>query len=167
MVNMKKEKGAEYIKEQIKNADHSVNIGNGVIQHLKFTPSKEFADEEGVKLFGITVKQQGRKLIIIMKIYDEGRRKEIIDKSNMMTKIMSSVIEHDDIDKIHIVDSKDILDQISKHKIDGSKFAKDEKQKLDITIETIDLITGEMVSIEFAMGLVRIDKKKYANVEQK
>lgn len=158
---MKKEISTEYITEQMKSADHSVNIGNGVVQHLKFIPSKDFTDEGGdVKLFGITVKQQGRKLIIIMKIYEEGRRKEIIGKSEIMTKIMTSVIGHHDIDKIHVVDSKDVLEQMSKHKIDGSKFTKDEKQEQDITVETIDLITGEMVPVEFTMGLKKIDKRK-------
>lgn len=161
---MKKEINIEHIKEHIKNADHSVNIGNGTVQHLKFIPSKDFTDEEGVKLFGITVKQQGRKLIIIMKIYEEGRRKEIICKSEMMTKIMTSVIGHNDIDKIHIVDSKDVLDQMSKHKIDESKFAKEEKKEQDIIVETIDLITGEMVPVEFTMRLKRIDENKLPNI---
>lgn len=169
MVMLAKLKGIDMKKEinagDITNADHSVDIGNGIIQNLKFFPSQDFTDEEGdVKLFGISVRQQGRKLIIMMKIYEEGRRKEIIDKSGIMAKIMLMAIGNDEIDKIHVVDSKDILDQISKHKIDANKLTKFEKQEQDITVEVIDLITGEMVPVEFSMGLLKIDKKKNINL---
>ena len=143
--------------EHIKNADKDVSIGDGIIQHLTFNPSKDFADGN-VRLFGISVKQQGRKLIIIMKIYDEERREEIIRKSEMMTKMMITLVGKRDIDTIHIVDSKDVLDQLSKYRMTADKFAEDIEQEKDVTIETIDLITGEMVSVVFGMKLVNIDK---------
>ena len=143
--------------EHIKNADKDVYIGDGIIQHLTFTPSKDFADGD-VRLFGITVKQQGRKLIIIMKIYEEGRREEIILKSAMMTKMMMALVGKRDVDTIHVVDSKDVLDQLSKYRMTADKFGEDIEQEKDITIETIDLITGEMIPVEFSTKLVNIDK---------
>lgn len=146
-------------------ADLSVDIGGGivqqgVIQHLTFNPSKEFGDDEGEKLFGITVRQQGRKLIIITKIYNEKRRKEIIDKFRILIKLMITTMGDKEIDKIHIVDAKDMLDQMSKYKITAEKFDKYMKQKQDITVEIIDLITGEYVPVEFSVGKVIIDKRK-------
>lgn len=159
---MKKEISIEDIKEIRSNVDHSVDMGNGAIQHLKFIPSKDFADGD-TKLFGITVRQQGRKLIIIIKIYEERRRKEIIYKSSVMARTIM-VMGHKDIDKIHIVDSKDILDQMSKYKIDPDRFSRYEDQKKDVTIETIDLITGEMIPVEFTMGMIRMDKYEETNL---
>ena len=144
--------------EHIKNADKNIDIGNGIIQHLTFNASKDFSDGDS-KLFGITVKQQGRRLIIIMKIYEEGRREEIIHKSGIMAKMMIMLVGKNDIDKVHIVDSKDVLDQISKYKITGDEFVKDVEKKQDIAVEVIDLITGEIVPVEFTMGLVSIENR--------
>lgn len=143
------------------NADQSMDIGEGIIQHLIFNPSIEFVDK-GKKLFGITVRQQGRKLVIITKIYDDKRRKEVIDNLGIMSKIMMMTEGNGRIDKIHIVDSKDILDQLSKHKITADKFGKDMKQKRDIIIETIDLVTGEYVPVEFSVGIMKVEKGKNA-----
>lgn len=150
-----------------KNADHSKDIGNGVIQHLTFNPSKNFA-EGNLVLFGITVRQQGRKLIIITKIYEEERRDEIVGKMGIMVKVMMELTANGNsgVDRAHIVDQKDILEQISKHKITADKLAsgivkdQDLKQEQDITVETVDLITGEMVPVEFSMKLLRIEKEK-------
>lgn len=146
----------EDITNHIKNADQNVDIGNGVIQHLKFIPTKDFYEGD-IKLFGVKVRQQGRKLIIIIKFYDDGRRKEIISKAGIMVRMMQQTIGHDDIDVIHLIDSKDVLEQMSKYKIDENTFSNDEK--IDISIETIDLITGEMVIVDFSMGLMRVKNK--------
>jgi|SRR3972149_1835575 len=127
-------------------ADQSVKIGEGIVQHLTFHPTREFTDGN-IKLFGITVKQQRRKLIIIIKIYEESKRNEIIDKSRMMTEMMKFMVKNE-IDVIHVVDSKDILDQISKYKLTVDKIEKDICRS-NVIIETMDIITGEFVSVEF------------------
>lgn len=153
-----------------KNADYSTDIGKGAVQHLTFNPSKNFA-EGNLVLFGITVRQQGRKLIIITKIYEEERRDEILDKMRIMVKVMMNFIFKDRhlVDNAHIVDQKDILEQISKHKMTADKLAlgmfqdEDIKQDQDIIVETIDLITGEMVPVEFSMKLLKVDKVETNN----
>lgn len=147
-----------------KNADYSVDIGEGVMQHLTFNPSKNFA-EGNLVLFGITVRQQGRKLIIITKIYEEERREEIIGKLEIMVKVMMDMTFNDrtGVDVVHIVDQKDILTQISKHKMTADKLAKNVTQEQDVTVETIDLITGEMVPVEFSMKLLKIEKAEIDN----
>jgi hypothetical protein len=143
-----------------KNADYSTDIG-GTFQHLTFNPSKNFA-EENVVLFGITVRQQGRKLIIITKIYEEERREEIVEKLGIMVKVMMDIVPsaRSKVDMAHIVDQKDILVQISKHKMTADKLAENIAQEQDITVETIDLITGEMVPVEFSMKLLKIEKRE-------
>ena len=142
-----------------KNADYSTDIG-GTFQYLTFNPSKNFA-EENVVLFGITVRQQGRKLIIITKIYEEERREEIVEKLGIMVKVMMDIVPsvRSGVYMAHIVDQKDILVQISKHKMTTDKLAENIAQEQDITVETIDLITGEMVPVEFSMKLLKIEKR--------
>ena len=145
----------------LKNADYSTDIGGGTIQHLTFEPSKNFA-EGNVVLFGITVRQQGRRLIIITKIYEEERRDEIVEKLGIMVKVMMGIVSSSrgGVDRAYIVDQKDILAQISKNKMATDKLAENIKQEQDIVVETLDLITGEMVPIEFSMKLLRIEKTK-------
>ena len=147
-----------------KNADYSIDIGGGVIQHLTFNPSKNFT-EGNVVLFGITARQQGRKLIIITKIYEEEKREEIVDKLGIMVDVMMNLMSHDQnmIDSVHIVDQKDILTQISKYKMTADKLAENVAQEQDVTVETIDLITGEMVPVEFSMKLLKIEKAETNN----
>jgi hypothetical protein len=145
----------------LKNADYRTDIGGRNIQHLTFEPSKNFA-EGNVVLFGITVRQQGRRLIIITKIYEEERRDEIVEKLGIMVKVMMGIIpsSRSGVDRANIVDQKDILAQISKNKMAADKLAENIAQEQDIMVETLDLITGEMVPIEFSMKLLRIEKTK-------
>jgi hypothetical protein len=133
----------------------------GSLQHLTFNPSKNFA-EGNVVLFGITVRQQGRKLIIVTKIYEEERRKEIVEKLGIMVKVMMGIvpISRSGVDYAHVVDQKDILVQISKYKMIVDKSSGNMAQEQDIVIETLDLITGEIVPVEFSMKLLRVEKKE-------
>lgn len=148
----------EFVKESMKCSDLDVDIGNGIIQHLKFLPTKDFYDGD-TKLFGVKVKKNGRKLIVIIKIYEESRRKEILEKSHEMANIVISGLGLEEIDKIHIVDAIDVLDQMSKYKITGNSIVKSGKQKLEIPIEVVDIITGEMVPMEFNIELMKVDNR--------
>lgn len=143
-----------------KSVDYSTDIGK-ITQHLTFNPSKNFA-EGNVILFGFTVRPQGRRLIIITKIYEEERREEIVKKLGIMTKVMMRIVpsSRSGVDKAHIVDQKDIIAQISKNKIPIDKFSENMEKEQDIIIETIDLITGEMVPVEFSMKLLKIEKRE-------
>jgi len=149
----------EDIIKHMKSSDLDVDIGNGIMQHLKFIPTQDFYDRD-VKLFGVKVRKQERKLIVILKIYAYDRREEIISKSGEMAWMVNKAIGDKDIDKIHIVDAKDVLEQMSKYKITGKSFPKDETQKITVVVEVIDLITGEMVPVEFNMGFMKLDNKK-------
>lgn len=148
----------EQNSKHIKDIDYRVNIGKGITQNIIFNPSKNFA-EENVILFGITVRQQGEKLIIITKIYEEERRDEIVQKLGIMVAVMMKIYQNRNIiDAAHIVDQKDILEQISKRRITMNDLTENMTQEQDITVETLDLITGEMVPIEFSMKLLKIEK---------
>lgn len=128
-----------------------IDMEEEAIKNLVFNPSRDIF-EGNVRLFGFTIRQQGPKLIIIIKIYEESRRKEILDKIAIMVGIMINSVKYRGIDIIYVVDSKDILDQIARYKIDHSKFGEDLMQKQDVTIETVDIITGEYVPVEFSLG---------------
>ncbi len=149
----------EDIIKHMKSSDLDVDIGNGIMQNLKFIPTQDFYDRD-VKLFGAKVRKQGKKLIVMLKIYAEDRREEIISKSGEMTRIVSKAIGDTNIDKIHIVDAKDVLEQMSKYKVTRQYFAKDEEQKITIVVEVIDLVTGEMVPVEFNMAYMKINNNK-------
>jgi hypothetical protein len=140
-----------------KDVDCGTDIGRTI--HLTFNPSKNFA-EENVILFGITIVPQRRKLIIITKIYEEDRRDEIVNKLGIMANVMMMTIpsSRTGVDNIHIVDQKDILIQISKNNVD--KFSGSIYKEQDLIVETIDLITGEMVPVEFSMKLLKIEKNR-------
>jgi hypothetical protein len=140
--------------------DYSTDVGEGTVQYLTFNPSKNFV-EGNVVLFGITVRQQGRKLIVITKIYEEERREEIVRKMGIMVRVMMDVVPHghNGIYETYIVDQKDIIDQISKYKMTVDKFDENILQEQDVIVETIDLITGEMVPVEFSMKLLKIENR--------
>ncbi len=148
----------EFVKENLKSSDLDVDIGDGIVQHLKFLPTKDFYDRD-TKLFGVKVKKNGRKLIVIIKIYEESRRKEILEKSGEMASIVVSGLGLKEIDKIHIVDAIDVLEQMSKYKITGNSIIESGKQKLEIPIEVVDLITGEIVPMEFNIELMKVDNR--------
>lgn len=149
------------IVEQMKSSDLDVDIGDGIIQHLKFVPIKDFYDGDE-KFFGIKIKQQGRRLIIILKIYNEKRRNEIISNSSMVIRMLLKIDTKigNEVDSIHLVDSIDLLKQLSQYKIQSGSFLKERSQKIDVTIELMDLITGEMVPVEFSLRLMNVENNK-------
>ena len=149
----------EDIIKHMKNSDLDVDIGNGVMQHLKFIPTQDFYDRD-VKLFGVKVKKTGEKTNSNFKDIYRRQKKEIISKSGEMSRMVCKAVGDKDIDKIHIVDAKDVLEQMSKYKITGKSFPKDDGQKITVVVEVINLITGEIVPVEFNMGFMKIDNKK-------
>lgn len=95
---------------------------DGYASDLQFNPSKVVFDKDNNKLFGFIVRQQGRKLIVITEIYIESRRDEIISKTKLMAIVAEKVMKTQGIDRVCVVDVKDINEQLIKHNIDPKKF---------------------------------------------
>lgn len=122
----------------------------------EFNPSKEVYDKDHNRLFGFIVHQQGRKLIMVTEIHNESRKKDIIKKSKMMGAVAEMVMKKQGIDRVCIVDSKDVNQQLAKYQVDHLKFGKDKKQ--DVTIEVEDWVRGGFISVDFTMGIIENDK---------
>lgn len=125
------------------------------VSGMRFNPSKEVYDNDNNRLFGFIVRQQERKLVMITEIYDEYRRDEIVSKTKIMATIAENVMKKQGIDRVCIVDIKDINQQLVKYNIDPKKFDIDKKQ--DVTVEVIDWVRGGFVTVDFTMDVVNAD----------
>lgn len=127
---------------------------------MLFSPKKDFMDEDGKDLFGISVNQQGPRLLIFIKIYQENRREEIIDKTKIMARVAEEMLASQDIQRVCIIDSKDVVEQLSKRQMLESELIEVEKgdKKFGITIEVLDLVRRDFVPVEYSMAAMRIDK---------
>lgn len=128
---------------------------DGHISELKFNPSREVCDKDHNRLFGFIVHRQGPKLVMITEIYDESRRKEIVDKTKIMAAMAEKILVKQGIDRVCVVDAKDVTEQLSRHKIDSKKF--DWERKQDVIIEVEDWVRGGFVSVDFTMGVMKMD----------
>ena len=128
---------------------------DGYVSDLQFNPSKVVGDKDNNKLFGFIVRQQGRNLIVITEIYIESRRDEIISKTKLMATITEKVVKEQGIDRVCVVDIKDVNDQLIKHNIDPKKF--DIEKKQDVTVEVEDWVRGGFVTVDFTMGIMKVE----------
>lgn len=128
---------------------------DGYASDLQFNPSKVVCDKDNNKLFGFIVRQQGRKLIVITEIYIESRRDEIISKTKTMAIIAEKVVKPQGIDRVCVVDVKDINEQLIKHNIDPKKF--DIEKKQDVTVEVEDWVRGGFIPVDFTMGIMKVE----------
>lgn len=152
----------EQSSKYTESVDFSASIGDGSVQCLTFNPSKNFS-EGNTTLFGITARQQGRNLVIVTKIYKEKRRHEIIGKMGIVTNVIIGLMSNsrNKLDKVYVVDQKDVLEQISKHKMIDKKLVEsvtltDFTKEKCVTIDVIDIVTGEMVPIGLSVKLLKI-----------
>lgn len=130
---------------------------DGNISDMIFNPSKEVYDNDNNRLFGFIVRQQGPKLVMITKIYNESRRDEIVSKSKLMATIAEKVMKKQGIDRVCVVDIKDINQQLAKHNIDPKKF--DIEKKQDVTVYVEDWVRGGFVPVDFTMGVMNADNE--------
>ena len=137
---------------------------DGNISDMHFNPSREVYDKDHKKLFGFIACQQGRKLIMITEIYVESRKKEIIEKTKMMAVITEMVVKKQGVDRVCVVDSKDVNEQLARYNIDPLKLDKDKKQ--DVIIEVEDWVRGGFVSVDFTMGICRANDGKIIKGEK-
>lgn len=126
------------------------------ISDMKFNPSKDVYDKDNKKLFGFIVRQQGRKLVMITEIYNESRKKEIVEKTKIMAAMAEMIVKKQGIDRVCVVDSNDVNEQLVKYHIDPLKFDKDKKQ--DVTVEVEDWVRGGFISVDFTMGIIENSK---------
>ncbi len=130
---------------------------DGNISDMQFNASKQVYDKGGNKLFGFIVRQQGPKLVMITEIYNEYRRDEIVGKAKIMAAIAEKVMKKQGIDRVYIVDIKDVSQQLAKHNIDTKKF--DIEKKQDVIVEVIDWVRGGFVPVDFTMGVMKADNE--------
>ncbi len=122
---------------------------NGFV-NMRFKASKEVYDNDHNKLFGFTARQQGRKLVMIIEVFDESRRKEIVEKTKIMAMLAEKILSKKGIDRVCAVDVKEVTQQLSIYKIDADKFNGEQ----DVIIEVEDWVRGGFVSVDFTMGVV-------------
>jgi hypothetical protein len=119
---------------------------DGHISDMRFNPSKEVYDNDNNRLFGFIVRRQGPKLVMITEIYNESRRYEIVSKTKLMAAIAEKVMKKQGIDRVCVVDIKDVNQQLVKHNIDPKKF--DIERKQDVIVEVEDWVRGGFIPVD-------------------
>ncbi len=127
------------------------------ISDMRFNPSREVCDKDNNKLFGFIVRQQGPKLVMITEIYNKSKRDEIIGNTKIMAAMAENTMKKQgiEIDRVCVVDIKDVNQQLIKHNIDPKKF--DIEKKQDVIVEVEDWVRGGFVSVDFTMGVMKVD----------
>lgn len=90
--------------------------------------------------FGFKISCKHHFIIIHLEIYDENKRKEIINKFRGLADYLLKENKEKGIKRVFIVDAKDIKRQLSSSK------NMVEKRK-DFVVETMDLLTNEYVPL--------------------
>lgn len=121
---------------------------NGFV-NMRFSASKEVYDNDHNKLFGFTGRQQGHNLVMIIEVYDESRRKEIVEKTKIMAILAEKALSKNGIDRVCVVDVKEVTQQLSTYKIDTDKFNGEQ----DVIVEVEDWVRGGFVAVDFTMGI--------------
>ncbi len=90
--------------------------------------------------FGFKISSKYPFIIVHLEIYDENRRKEIIDTFKRLTEYLLEENKKKGIKRVFLVDAKDIKKQLtsSENNISNRK---------NFVVETIDLLTGEFVPL--------------------
>ncbi|MBU0895973.1 MAG: hypothetical protein KJ584_05190 [Candidatus Omnitrophica bacterium] len=130
---------------------------NEDISDIQFNPSREVCDNDNNRLFGFIVRQQGPKLVMIIEIYNESKRDEIVSNTKIMAVMAENIMKKQgiEIDRVCVVDIKDVNQQLVKHNIDPKKF--DIEKKQDVIVEVEDWVRGGFVSVDFTMGVMKAD----------
>ena len=91
---------------------------------------------------------------MIIDVYNESRREEIVSKTKMMAAMAEKIMNRCGIDRVCIVDIRDVNEQLSRYNIDHKKF--DIEKIHDVTVEVEDWVRGGFVSVDFSMGITKI-----------
>lgn len=88
--------------------------------------------------FGFKISSKHPFIIVHLEIYDENRRKEIIDIFNRLTEYLLEENKEKGIKRVFLVDAKDVKKQLAleENNINNRK---------NFVVETLDLLTGEFV----------------------
>lgn len=119
----------------------------------KLVPKAIASDKDGTELFGYTVKPQGHNLMVMIDIYKEDKRNEIIDrlKSSRDDIIQGHHTEGIYVSRMCLIDTNDIIPQLDKCVV--KKNDKGIVVEQDITIEVVDLFTNDLVPFEVRIGI--------------
>jgi hypothetical protein len=129
---------------------------DGHVSDMRFNPSRQVYDKDDNRLFGFIVRQQGPRLVMIIEIYNESKRDEIVSNTKIMATIAENIVKKQGIDRVCVVDIKDVSQQLVKHNIDPKKF--DIERKQDVIVEVEDWVRGGFVPVDFMMGIVKDGK---------
>lgn len=130
---------------------------DGHVPDMRFNPSREVCDKDNNRLFGFIVRQHGRKLVMITKIYNGSKRDEIVSNTKIMAAMAEKIMKKQGIDRVCVVDIKDVDQQLVKHNIDPKKF--DIEKKQDVTVEVEDWVRGGFIHVDFTMGAMKADNE--------
>lgn len=100
--------------------------------------------------FGFEISSKYPFIIVHIEIYDENRRKEIIDIFKILTEYLLEKNNEKGIKRVFLVDAKDVKKQLvlSENNINNRK---------NFVVETFDLLTGEFVPL-FSKIIEKDDK---------
>lgn len=138
-------------KRKGKNREEKKNIEGEGKKREGFYPTWKINDSKTGR-FGCSIKFQGPCLMMIVEMQEKDKIKEVIKKMKDHANFVIEQYKNGGIyiERVCIVDSDDVMEQINNLVIDGSKF--DENGKQDVTFEITDLITGEFVPFDIAVN---------------
>lgn len=119
----------------------------------KLVPKTIVSEKDGTELFGFTAKPQGPNLMIMIDIYDEEKREEAINRFRESCEqlIEGYIKEGVFIKRVCLIDSNQIIPELNKCTV-----IRDENNvviKQDVTIDMVDLITGDLIPFEMTIGI--------------
>lgn len=119
----------------------------------KLIPKTIVSEKDGTELFGFNVKPQDTNLMIMIDIYDEGKREETINRfRESCDEIIEGYVDEGVyIERVCLIDSNQIIPELKKCTV-----VRDENDiviKQDVTLDMVDLITGDLVSFEMTIGI--------------
>lgn len=119
----------------------------------KLIPKTIVSEKDGTELFGFAAKPQGPNLMIMIDIYDKEKREDTI---NRFREYCDELIEGYAKEGIFIkivclIDSDQIIPELKKCTV--IRDENDVVIKHDVTIDMVDLITGDLVPFEMTIGI--------------
>ena len=90
--------------------------------------------------FGFKISSKHPFIIVHLEIYDENRRKEIIDIFKRLTEYLLEENKEKGIKRVFLVDTKDIKKQLA---LSDDNI----RNRKNFVVETLDLLTGEFVPL--------------------
>ena len=136
---------------QKKKREEKKNIEGEGKNREGFYPTWKINDSKTGR-FGCSIKFQGPYLMMIVEMQEKDKITEVIKKMKGQANFVIQQYKNCGIciDRVCIVDSDEVMEQINNLVIDGNRFGENGKQ--DVTLEVTDLVTGEFVPFDIMVN---------------